>query len=132
VPDRSILDNDMAVIEVIHFMQTKTQGNDRYAALKLDISKSYYKMNWDYLWEVIIKMGFDNRWIHCISVCVESVDYFVLVNSESVGPVIPGRGLRQGDPPSLRIFLFFVRKVFIRTKNLFKPIFYYTNLPNAQ
>jgi len=49
VPDRSILDNDMAVIEVIHFMQTKTQGNDRYAALKLDISKSYYKMNWDYL-----------------------------------------------------------------------------------
>jgi len=50
-------------------------------------------------------MGFDNRWIHCISVCVESVDYFVLVNSESVGLVIPGRGLRQGDPHSPNLLI---------------------------
>jgi len=56
-------------------------------------------------------MGFDNRRIHWMSMCVESVDYTVLVNSESVGPVILGRGLCQGDPPSLCIFLFFVRKV---------------------
>jgi len=39
VSGRSILDNAMAAIEVRHFMQTKTRGNDRYVALKLDISK---------------------------------------------------------------------------------------------
>jgi hypothetical protein len=38
-PDRSILDNAMVAIEVIHFMKTKTQGQDKYVALKLDISK---------------------------------------------------------------------------------------------
>jgi len=29
--------------------------------------------------------------------CVETVDYSVVVNNEMVGPIIPGRGLRQGD-----------------------------------
>jgi len=57
-------------------------------------------MNWDYLKEVMIKMGFNNQWIHGMSMCVETVDYSVLVNNEAVGPIIPGRGLRQGDPLS--------------------------------
>jgi hypothetical protein len=54
---RFILDNAMAEIELIHFMQAKTRGNDRYVALKLDIGKSYDRMDWDYLREVMIKMG---------------------------------------------------------------------------
>lgn len=108
----SILDNAMAAIEIIHFMQTKSRGNDRYVALKLDISKAYDRMDWDYLREVMVKMGFNNKWIHWISMCIESVDYSVLVNNEPVGPVIPGRGLRQGDPLS-RIFLFYEQKVFL-------------------
>lgn len=30
--------------------------------------------------------------------CVETVDYSVIVNYELVGPIIPGRGLTRGDP----------------------------------
>jgi len=30
--------------------------------------------------------------------CVESVDYSVILNKEMVGHIIPGRDLRQGDP----------------------------------
>jgi len=80
VPGHSILDKDMVAIEVLHFMKAKTRGEDRYVALKLDISKAYDHMDWNYLRAVMNKMGFHNRWIHWMSMCVESVDYFVLVN----------------------------------------------------
>jgi len=45
VPGRSILDNAMVAIEVLHFMKTKMRGDDRYVALKLDISKAYDRMD---------------------------------------------------------------------------------------
>jgi hypothetical protein len=82
VPGRSILDNAMVAIEMLHFMRTKTRGEDRYVALKLDISKAYDRMDWTYLRAVMTKMGFHRRWIHWMSMCVESVDYSVLVNGE--------------------------------------------------
>jgi len=62
----------VVVVEVIHFMKTKTRGNDRYVALKLDIRKVYDHMDWDYLRDVMVKMGFNNRWIHwMMSMCIE-------------------------------------------------------------
>lgn len=39
VPGRSILDNAMVAIEVIHYMKLKTVGKKGNVALKLDISK---------------------------------------------------------------------------------------------
>ena len=94
VPGRSILNNAMVAIEVLHFIKAKTRSEDRYVAIKLDISKAYDRMDWNYLMAVLHKMGFNQRWIHWMRMCVESVDYSVLVNGEQVGPIIPGRGLR--------------------------------------
>jgi len=58
------------------------------------------RIDWSYLKNVMIKMGFSNRWIDWIMICVKTVDYSVIFNKDMVGPIIPGRGLRQGDPLS--------------------------------
>jgi hypothetical protein len=45
VPERSILDNVMVAIEVVHYMRTKTRGKAGCVTLKLDISKTYDRMS---------------------------------------------------------------------------------------
>lgn len=45
---------------------------------------------------MISRMGFVERWIHWIMMCVTLVHNIVLVNSDRVGPIEPGRCMRQG------------------------------------
>jgi hypothetical protein len=94
VSGRSILDNALVAIEVVRYMKTKSRGKDKSVALKLDIGKAYDRINWSYLKDVMHKMGFSSKWISWITMCVEIVNYSVIVNKDIVGPIIPGRRLR--------------------------------------
>lgn len=58
--------------------------------------------NWDYMKAVMFKMGFDELWM---AMCVEYVDYSILVNNEAVKTIIPGHGLRQSDALSPYLFI---------------------------
>lgn len=80
LPSRLIADNVLVAYEACHTMDTRLKGKKGFMALKLDMSKTYDRVEWDYLEAIKRKLGFADRWISLIMTCVLTVRYSVLVN----------------------------------------------------
>jgi hypothetical protein len=49
-------------------------------ALKLDMSKTYDRVKWGLLEEVMRTIGFAEKWIGLIKKCISTVTYSIIVN----------------------------------------------------
>ncbi|WVZ79506.1 hypothetical protein U9M48_027078, partial [Paspalum notatum var. saurae] len=73
--------------------------------LKLDITKAFDSVRWEYLLTLLEELGFPSRWREWIAVLLSSSSSRVLLNGVPGAPIQHGRGLRQGDPLSPLLFV---------------------------
>ena len=100
-----ITDNVLVAFETMYHVSQKKRGKVGEMTLKLDMSKTYDRVKWVWLEKVMEKLGFADRIRDLIMRCVSTITYSVKINGVPRGHIIPSRGIHQGDPLSLYLFL---------------------------
>eukprot|EP00253_Pinus_taeda_P035638 PITA_35638 len=100
--DRQIYEVVGTAQKVLHTLHTR---KCKCMVLKVDLSKSFDRVNWLYIRMLLTHLGFPFTYIKWIMSCITNIPFSVLVNGSASPFFLSERGLRQGYPLSLLLFL---------------------------
>lgn len=87
-------------MKAFHYLKNKKKGKHGEMIMKIDMNKTYDMVGWDFLAQVLLKMGFYSDCVEKVMLCIDSVNFSLLFFGKKVVNFRPKRGLRQGDPLS--------------------------------
>ncbi|KAA3471031.1 reverse transcriptase [Gossypium australe] len=102
VPGRLILDNVLLAYEILHTFRQKRTGKKGYMVVKLDMSIAHDKVEWDFVKEVMLNIGFARKWVDLIIKCITTASYTVITSERRGNCFQPTRGQIRGAKVSRR------------------------------
>lgn len=76
LPGRFLLDNVIVSFECMHWIRNDKKTKSGFAALKLDMSKAYDRVEWNFVRAMMLKMGFALQWVNLVMKCHLSLVHF--------------------------------------------------------
>lgn len=90
---RLISDNTMISYEIMHYIKRKTRGKIGWMDFKLNMSKAYDRVEWNYIKAILLKMGFVEDIVTLFMECVRTAIYKISHAGREFGDIVPERGL---------------------------------------
>ncbi|GJW17758.1 RNA-directed DNA polymerase, eukaryota, reverse transcriptase zinc-binding domain protein [Tanacetum coccineum] len=81
--------------------------------LDVDFEKAFDSVRWDYLDDILRRFGFGEKWCSWIQSCLRSSRGSVIVNGSPMEEFQFHKGLKQGDPLSLFLFILVIKTLHI-------------------
>lgn len=110
-------DNVIIAQEIIYSLKGR-KGKDGYMIVKIDLEKTYDCLEWSFIKMVLEHFGLRTNIVKLIMSCVSSTSTSILINGSKMDPFQPSRGIRQGDPLPLYLFILYMEFLGTQISNL--------------